>query len=805
MLACGPGLARRCRTDPAKSSASVKHEGVSIEMRVIAQIAATIGRIFLLALAAVVGVLWLTLPPSRTHIPIVGVSAPVYITFDQDGIPRIHAASDEDAAVALGFVHARDRMFQMALTRRIASGRLSELLGRRALEFDELMRTLGLHTAALADYSESPDALKKLAEAYSRGVNAWIDARGRFAAPEFVFIGRPERWQPADCLLWAKLMGLSLSSNYRVELARLALVDKLPLDRVYQLWPTPKAEVRRPDARAARPRYADAARWLLKALPTFPEPFTEPATASNEWAVDGQHTATGAPLLAGDPHLAFRFPATWYLVRIDTPQDVLAGATSPGVPLLVLGHNSRIAWTFTTTGADVQDVFDETPLDPTHYQSPSGPLPFGSRQERIQVHGGPDVTITVRATRHGPVISDLPLLRSLTPKGSPVLAVEMANLAVHDTAAMGLYALNRSATVDDAGHAAAAISSPVQNLLVADRQRIALYVTGRVPIRRSGDGSFPVPGAQEMYDWIGFASGDQLPHYVAPRSGRLVNANEPIAPPDYGLFLGRDWFGGWRAQRIRQMLDQSGHLTVQNFTTMQVDVMSTYAQQLLPVLRRVPPSPGLVADAVELLQNWGGAMTMNSPEPLIFNAWLRRFYAKVMARAGVPLDTEAAPMMEFVAWVLSPEGKSWCGNDCDRLVADTLKEAVEAMAERQGGNARQWRWGSEHQVVFADQALEGIPVLGTLAERQIDSPGDDSTVNRGGTPINSFKSVHGASFRGVYDLADLEQSRFIVAPGQSGNPFSRNAWNLLRRWRDGEMLVLGRQATEISATAVLVP
>ena len=204
--------------------------------------------------------------------------------------------------------------------------------------------------------------------------------------------------------------------------------------------------------------------------------------------MDGRHSATGAPLLAGDPHLAFGFPAIWYLARIDTPDLTLAGATAPGIPGVVIGRNSHIAWTFTTTGADTQDVFIETPVGTDQYQTPDGPKPFTIRQETIKVRGKPDDTLTVRETRHGPVISDL------QGRSGPILAVSMANLAPGDTAAAGLFALNHAQTVQQAGVAAAQISSPVQNLLVADRQTIALYVTGRVPIRRAGDGSAPAPG-----------------------------------------------------------------------------------------------------------------------------------------------------------------------------------------------------------------------------------------------------------------------------------------------------------------------
>ena len=773
-------------------------------MRVFGRILTAVGIIVLLVAVAAAGTLWLTLPPAHQQVHIAGLSAPVDISFDRDGIPRIRAASELDAAAALGFVHARDRMFQMELMRRTASGRLSEMAGPRALNIDKLMRTLGLRQAALTDYAEAPEQLKKLAEAYSRGVNAWIAARGRFAALEFVVLGAPEQWEPIDCLLWGKIMGLWLSSDYRTELARQALAAKLPVERIYELWP-PQQAAGRPDARARDPRYGALARELEKLLPAFPAPFTQPGTASNEWAVDGRYSASGAPLLAGDPHLGFGFPGLWYLVRIDTPQGVLAGATSPGAPLLMLGHNGHIAWTFTTAGADVQDLFEETAVDAGHYEGPDGPLPFGVREERIRVRGQPDVVITVRATRHGPVISDLPFFGNALPQGGPLLAVEMANLAPHDTAAEGLYALNRAETVQDAGRAAPLISAPVQNLLVADRQRIAMYATGRVPIRRSGDGSMPVPGADGAHDWTGFATGEQLPRTVAPASGRLVNANERAAPPDFGVYLGRDWFGDWRAQRIRQMLDKTALHTVQDFAAMQADATSVYAEQLLPILRAVPPPPGVAGQALALLQDWDGTMARDRPEPLIFNAWVRRFHDAVMARAGLPVSTAASPDLEFTAWLLTPAGASWCGGNCTGMLSDALNEAADALAKRYGNDPKQWRWGVAHQAVFVEQALQGVPVLGSLAAGRIEAPGDDSTVDRGGMPSDSFDSTHGASFRGNYDLADLDGSRFVVAPGQSGNPISPHAWDFLRRWRDGVTITLGREPARISATVALLP
>ena len=751
--------------------------------------------IVLFVAAVVTGVLWLTLPPRSHQARITGLTGPIDIGFDADGIPRIRAANATDAAAALGFVHARDRMFQLELMRRAASGRLSEIAGPATLALDRSMRTLGLRRRAVADYPALPAETRTMLEAYARGVNAWITERGRFSAPEFLFLGVPEPWEPVDSLLWGETMGLWLSLNWRTELTRQSLAGRVPQRMIDELWP-PAAGDGRPEA-ALAPGLSHAAGDLAAVLPRFPDLFTLPNSASNEWAVDGRHTATGAPLLAGDPHLAFGFPGIWYLARIETPDGVLAGATAPGVPFLVLGRNGHIAWSFTTTGADVQDVFIETPAGDGQYQTPDGPRPFGVREERIKVRGEPDQVLMVRETRHGPVISDL------RDSGGPILAVAMANLEPGNTAAAGLLALNQARDVDAAGKAAAMITAPVQNLLVADRERIALYVTGRVPIRRAGDGSAPVPG-DGSHDWIGWAPGGQLPHIVAPASGRLVNANDRIAPPDFPVFLGRDWFGDWRAARIRELLGGSDRHTAADFARMQVDVQSHFARQVLPMLLSVPLAEGTVRRAQQLLRDWDGSMTIDAPQPLILNAWMHDFYGRVLQQAGITVN-EGGPLAEFVAYVLSPAGAHWCGGDCTAMLQAALADAVTDLTRRFGNDPAQWRWGEAHPAIFAHPLLRPLPVLGPLATLSIPSPGDDTTIDRGGPLYKQFQSVHGAEYRGVYDLADLDRSLFIVAPGQSGNLLSRHARDFLTRWRDGATITLGPTAGATTATIRLTP
>jgi penicillin amidase len=767
-------------------------------LRLLRRLLTALGVIVLLAAAAATGILWLTLPPRSQQARIAGLSGPIDIGFDSDGIPRIRAASATDAAAALGFVHARDRMFQMELMRRAASGRLSEIAGPATLGYDRTMRTFGLRRRAVEDYPTLPAETRAMLAAYARGVNAWIKARGRFSAAEFLYLGSPAAWEPVDSLLWGETMGLYLSFNWRTELTRLSLAGRIPQQKIDDLWP-PAEGPDRPEAGIIPTRqYADIVSDLMSILPRFPDPYTLPGSASNEWAVDGHHTATGAPLLAGDPHLAFGFPAIWYLARIETPDGVLAGATAPGIPGIVLGHNSQIAWTFTTTGADVQDVFIETPAGEGHYQTPDGPRPFIVREERIKIRGEPDRMLMVRETRHGPVISDL------RGDGGPILAVAMANLAPGNTAAAGLLALNQAGDMAAAGKAAALISSPVQNLLVADREGIALFVTGRVPIRRAGDGSAPVPG-DGSHDWIGWASGDQLPHIVAPRSGRLVNANDRIAPPDFPTFLGRDWFADWRSRRIRELLDRSDQHTVDDFARMQIDVRSSFARQILPVLLAMPPPEADAARRAQgLLKDWDGSMTVDRPQPLIFNAWVQHFYGLVLRQADIDAN-DGGPQAEFVAYVLSPAGARWCGGDCTATLKAALVEAVGDLAGRFGNEPAQWRWGEAHPAVFAHPVLRALPVLGSLTTLSIPSPGDDTTIDRGGIAYGQFQSVHGAAYRGVYDLADLDRSLFIVAPGQSGNPLSRHARDFLARWRDGATVTLGPTPDATTATIRLTP
>ena len=383
----------------------------------------------------------------------------------------------------------------------------------------------------------------------------------------------------------------------------------------------------------------------------------------------------------------------------------------------------------------------------------------------------------VRETRHGPVLSDLDGTEG------PVLAVAMANLAPGDSAAAGLLALNRAGSVAEAGVASALISAPVQNMLVADKGGIGQFTTGRVPVRRAGDGTLPVPGADGAHDWVGFASGEALPRVVGPASGRIVNANERVAGAGFPVFLGQDWYGDWRARRIRALLDARSTHSVASFAAMQVDSVSAFAQAVMPRLMRTAAADGASRAALASLQRWDMAVRVERAQPLLFNDWIRRIESALLAR-GRPAGRGAGAAGEC--------GGAGAGGGGGVVVRAGVRRDADDDAGRGGG-------GAGCGGGLGGRAPGGVPacvagasaVGGGLFTWGVEQPGDDTTVFRGSMRGPGWESVHGPSYRGVYDLADLDRSVFALAPGQSGHPFRRLAGSLMRRWKDGTTLKLG--------------
>lgn len=752
------------------------------------------------------------LPQTQGRIILSGPSAEIRIERDADGVPLITAQNDPDAAFGLGFVHAQERLFQMELQRRYGAGRLAEIFGPQALASDRQMRVLGLYRAAVAEIPFLSAEMSRSLNAYAAGVNAVVAGRRGALPPEFLLLGfTPELWQPVDSLVWGKLMALQLGGNYRGELLRARMAETIPADDLAFLYPEYPRDAPTTLAQMI-PIYRQLALdRLYEALPNI----VGPHYASNNWVVDGQHSASGKPLLANDPHLAFTAPGFWYLARLTTPQHQIAGGTVAGVPLVVIGHNERIAWGFTTTTADVEDLFVEKldPLDAGRYLTPQGSEPFKSRHETIAVRGAAPVDIEIRETRHGPVLSDV--LRTATAEPGFVLALAATFTIPQDRSAEALWDANRA--VDWASFRAAwqKFVGPMQNVVYADVDgTIGFVAPGLVPIRRNGRGWLPAPGWTGEYDWTGFVPFAALPSATDPSSGHFASANNKIIPDSYPYFLSRDWDLPNRAERIEALLAETPVQTPQSSAAMQADGLSLMAQHLVPLMTRLAESGAASREVIERLRRWDFRMDIDKAEPLLFTAWLREFSRSILSDRLGRAASDYWDLKPRVMEAVLTERQDWCDDpkrpgeeSCGRRLAVSLATALAELRRDYGADMAQWRWGRAHAAVFASPVFSRIPLLRDWLEVSIPTAGAYDTLNRGPSGIRDetkpFEQRYGAGLRIITDLASPQDSRMITVPGQSGNPLSPHFSDLLQRWRDFAWLVPGRAATV--STLVLVP
>jgi penicillin amidase len=763
------------------------------------------------------GAVWLgtSVPPAGGSYVIDGLGAEVQVFRDERGVPHIFARSANDAYAALGFLHAQDRLWQMESMRRAAGGRLAEVLGARALDSDRLMRTLGFQQLVGGQFERLEPEVRSALTAYAAGVNAWLGKHRRALPPEFVVLRfEPEPWRPTDSLLWAKLMALRLSANWRDELTRARMARTLSPEKVDEFWyPNPSNAPQVPPPKPIGgelyrdlplDRLAAAVGGVLGA----------PAEASNAWAVTGDRSSTGNAILANDPHLGFSAPVSWYLARIETPDVAVTGATVAGVPFTILGHNRSIAWGMTSAQSDVTDLFVERPsaVDSGAHDTPAGPQPFQTRSETIRVRGGEDVTLRVRQSRHGPIVSDLLQGFPGLADGASLLALAAPFLAADDLTPQAVYKLNRARDWDSFQRALMDFHAPHQNVVYGDvGGNIGFFAPGRVPIRRSAKGRLPAPGWTGEADWVGFVPYGSLPKAFAPPENRIVTANHRIVSGDYPFDLGNDWAPPYRAQRIFQLLDETPKQTLETTARIQRDTVSHAARHLTPLLLLQTDAAGPRGRSVlALIRDWDGEVSRRRPEPVIFTAWLRELNRAIYADDLGELFPSAWDLRpEFIASVLTRH-PAWCDDveteakeDCATQLGRSLERAMGDLSERFGTPFLRWRWGDLHRARFAHSVFSGWPVIGGFADLEVAADGDGFTVNRTAIRVNDperpYAGIHGAGFRAIYDLSELGRSRFIVATGQSGNPLSRHYSDMLDDWRDGRYHRLGLSRRELEA------
>lgn len=768
-----------------------------------------LGLVIVLVFGAGGGYLWLrqSLPKTSGEIRVSGISGPVTIVRDNDGVAHITGATETDAAFGLGFVHAQERLWQMEVQRRIGHGRLSEVFGATTLNTDRFLRTLGVSRAARSAYERLDVDTIAILEAYAAGVNAFVSTTP-VLPPEFLILGvQPEPWQPIDSLVWAKMMAWDLGGNWNDEVMRSLLIAQIGAEDADFLMPAytadgplilPEGVLVQPAASASAPTAAiqpDTARAMLDLWETvhLTTGLGDRLAGSNNWVIGGARTASGKPLLVNDPHLGARIPSIWYLAHMQGGAINSIGATFPGLPAVVIGHNERIAWGVTNTGPDVQDLYIER-IDAQNYVEYNGRRePVTLISETINVKDAEPVTLTVRITRHGPIISDV------TSGTGETLAFRWTALDEEDATIRAFLNINRARNWEEFTAALRDLKAPMQNFVYADVEgNIGYYAPGALPIRRNGDGRLPAPGWTDEYEWVGYAPFEELPHVYNPPQGYIATANNRVVGDEYPYLLGTSWAAPYRAQRIVELIEQGNRLTVADMRAMLGDVISVQARELLPALLDVQPAGPREAAALELLRGWDGAMRGDSAAAAVFQGY---YYAAIEAIFADELrdlftrqyqSRHDFPAMALRAALLDGRGE-WCDDtatpafaeDCTTTLAKALTRGLEAMAKAQGeSDPVRWRWERVHQAVFPHTPFSQVGALRGVFERRIPNGGDNFTLNVAPVRITEpYLQYNVPSYRQIIDLSDLNASRFMHTTGQSGNVLSSRYSDYLERWQ----------------------
>jgi penicillin G amidase len=773
--------------------------------------------------AAVLAVAWgawiarRALPPRDGLFHVAGLRGRVEILRDRWGVPHVFADSDDDAYFALGWATAQDRLFQLELNRRLATGRLAEIFGARALKADRLFRTMDFAGPARRMLARARPEARGAADAYARGINAWVaHLRGRLP-PEFALLRigfEPARPEDFTGILGFMAWNLNLSWDFDPLFER--LVDKVGEERALELFPYDFGGS--PSVYPAQDRPLGLKLSLLDGSSDLRDlvSFGPSLSGSNNWVVGPSKSATGKPILCNDPHLAHALPGIWYEAQLKTPALDVAGVTIPGFPLVVIGHNRDVAWGMTNLMLDGGDFFVEK-LDPSH---PTRVMSRGdwtrilTRTETIKVRGEPDVSVTVRTTPHGPIVSDL------IPGETRALAYCWNYQSAPDGGEIdALYGLDRARDWDEFRAAARLFGAVAQNVAYADRAgHIGLQAVGAIPrFRGRQDGLRFRKGWDGSADWDGFVPFDEHPFAFDPPRGWLASANNPTVPSPAPYYISSQWEPVDRYTRIQELLESKARLSVEDMQRMQSDTVVVTARELLPLVLSAfdarPSSDAALRAAVDVLRGWNGDMRADSPAAALFAVFYRRLFYEIFDELGDDLahayrgkSNISAIMMRAV---LSGGHDRWFDRmdtpvveGRDDVLRATLAESVAELSRRLGGDPRTWRWDRLHTLELEHPLGRASRLLALYFDRgPYPVPGANQSVNKMEYDDDSFRVLHGASMRQITDLARPERALCVLPGGESGIPSSPHYADLTPLWLKGEYHPLLMERDDIERSA----
>jgi len=729
-----------------------------------------------------------------------GLDGPVQIKRDELGNPHIYAQTDHDLFFAQGYVHAQDRLWQLEFNRRIAPGRLSEILGDAALENDRYLRTLGMGRAAQAEAGRLDAESSAVLDAYAAGINAYL-AEGHPLPIEFTILGvKPEPWMPADSIGWGKVIAWDLGNNRNQELFRVDLIARMGEDKAKALTPTYPANA--PLIVARDVDYSALSTRILpvdRAIGAWLAP-SGLGLGSNNWVVDGTHSTTGKPLLANDPHLAITMPSTWYEVGLHCVELTerchyqAAGVSFPGTPAVIIGHNPWIAWGATAPLYDVQDWYIEkvNPDNPhqVEYQGRWEDVQVLREEIRIKGQATPEI-LEVRVTRHGPIMSEV------MGDTTQTLALRWAALD-YSPLFPAVLAVDRARNWNEFRAALSQWTSAGQNFVYADREgNIGYQLSGQVPIRAKGNGLLPVPGWTGEYEWTGTIPFDDMPTGFNPPRGYFLSANNQPVGDDYPYLLGYDWDNGYRARRIEELITAKPVLSPEDLQAMHADTLSIPPREITPYLVRIQSTDSRVQALVDRLKGWDYRCTWDSVECTIFQDnmafLLRAVYGDDLGDELIDPYMEEEWAIPLLVESLPDPNASWFDDITtadqvetrDEVLTLALTRAAADLEERLGPNPDKWQWGTVHAAKF-EHVLGAVKPLDLIFNRTIPAGGTSETVNCAWFSLAEPFDIQdfAASYRQIVSLDDWSASRAMNTSGQSGLVFHPHYDDLIQSWRD---------------------
>ncbi len=780
-------------------------------------VAGVVGGVYLIARSA--------LPQLDGTLQVRGLSAPATVTRDQHGVPTIEAANTDDLFFAQGYVTAQDRLWQMDIMRRVGGGELSEILGPDMIDIDREQRILGLRAAARKSLEMATAADQSHFAAYARGVNAFLDQhRSRLPIEFRILKYRPKLWQPEDSVVIANIMVKDLNYYYMPDvLAHEKILAKLGPELAGDLyvnrsWHDRPPMVMREDINQPNNQgdsddedededdsgMDNSVTQQSQPSAIWAQQQREAVNGSNDWVVSGAHTVTGKPLLSNDMHLGHQMPNLWYEAHLKSGALDVAGVTLPGMPYVVVGHNQRIAWGFTNLGPTVTDIYIENFNQQGDYQTPRGWMQPEHRMEVIHVKGRQDITVDVKTTRHGPIITDI------VPGETRRLALRWT---LYDGLHMPFFDVDSAQNWEEFRRAFSQLDAPGQNVVFADVDgNIGYQATGHIPIRAAGDGSLPVSGADDAHEWNGYIPFDKLPSIYNPPSGIIATANGRITPDEYKYSISMEWEAPWRTARIYHVLESGRKFSPSDMLTLQNDIHSENdlfaAERFVYAVDHAAKASARAKQAADLLRNWDGRMLASSAAPTIAVRSAQELTRLLLEPRLGPAPEDAKMQDKTLNWktyhwemrtvwlqnVMLHQPKRWLPekySNYDELLAAAVEAAVG------GSNAPKdltsWRWGAFNAVEIEHPVLGKIPVL-----RKLSAPG----VEEQSGSVYTVKAVtrhHGPSERFTANLADLDQSTLNVVTGQAGNflsPYYMDQW---KAWYEGTTFALPFSSKAVAA------